>query len=1042
MATLRFVGREAELRTIAAALDDARDGRGGLILLSGEAGIGKTRFAEAASQYAQGRGLTVGWGRAWESAGAPAYWPWIQLGRLLAPRLASLLHGASSSEERFALFDEAATALFESSAAAGGLIVLDDMHAADAPSLELLRFLAPTLASSRLLVVATHRDPERVEPATAQALAEVARVGFSLPLRGISEIDVAQLIDHAHGAADPGAAQRIHAATDGNPLFVTELVALLAGARVPDPRAKTAIPAGIRDALRRRLSRLSSAAVGVLETAAVTGREFSAAVVADAIGLQPEHVLRCLDEVVAVGLIQRTPSAADSYRFAHALVFETLADDLPPRRCAELHLAVGDALERRYGQRAPKHAAELGHHLKAALPLADPGRARHYLVLAGERALQQLAFEEAQRLFGQAVELLDTAGGGDIGLRCDVLVQLGEAHSRLGNFGSARDAFDEALELATRLNDPDRMAHAALGYAGPKLAGSMPNERFTKRLRAALGAGPAAGLQVELLARLAVEFDLRSSMEERRKPADEALVLAREAGEPTLIAQAIRAQAATGWSHDTLGEILRLADELLALDADPRFALDALGWRQVVLMQLGDRRGAESAAAEHARLADELRDPVHRMLAILTRGGMALMDGRLGDSEVAISELLPYTRHVGTLRGLAETAITTLQMPLTIWGRGNAEALAEPLARLARRFPPVLSFAGITATVHARTGRRDTALEWYERVVDEAIERPVDERWDGLMVPLAWLCFDLQDASRAGRIYQAIAPMSGRFAAVSVWSAVANTLGAWDTYIGLVAHTMGEHALAREHFERGRALDRKIGARLWMAQGMAWEARAMRRMRDPDRGRADRLLEQSKSLAEELGLEHLLAELAASDVQRRAAFIRTEAGWEVAWGSSRTQVTDSVGMSIIARLIHAPGEDLHVLELLGEDRLVGGARRLHADLLEDLDDAQERLDAERVAAAQAVREALVRELVDAPQVERSRVNVTRAIARALKRIRAEQPELATHLDRSLRRGVICAYEPRVGDEVEWEQAHEGAPADGRRPLRPSGPVAR
>lgn len=1041
MAALRFVGREAELRTIAAALDGARDGSGGLILLSGEAGIGKTRLAEAVSEYAHKRGLTVGWGRAWESAGAPAYWPWIQLGRLLAPQLASLLYGASSSEERFALFEEAVSMLLRAPGERGALAVLDDMHAADIPSLELLRFLAESLPSAPLLVLATHRDPERVEPLVAEGLAELARVGTRLPLSGISESDVAELVKETTGSVEPASVQRIHAATEGNPLFVTELVSQLTdGAAGAD--ARLPVPAGVREALRRRLARLSPGAISLLESAAVIGRDFSAAVLADAADSRPEDVLAGLDEGASVGLVQRDPRAAGSYRWAHALVFETLLDDLSPARRAKLHLAVGEALELGYGPKAEEHAAELAHHLRAALPLGETARARKYLVLAGDRALRQLAFEESARFYSEALQLLGVDGSGGTRARCDLLAKLGESLARLGNFVGAREAFSDALDLATQLSDADRVARSALGYAGPKLAGAVPSRRFGAPLRRALDAGPAVELRVAVLARLAVEFDLRSPIAERRRPSDEALRLAREAADPDLIAQAIRAQVATTWSHHSLEDILHLADELLSLEAEPRFALDAHAWRQVVLMQLGDRAAAEAAAAEHERLAHDLRDPVHRMLAILTRGGLALMDGRLDESEEAVRELRPFVARDRALRSLALSAISTLMLPLIIWGRGDPREMVAMQTKLAGRFPQVISFGAVAGVAHARCGDRESARMWYERTVDEQLERPVDERWDGTMVPLAWLCFELQDAARAPRIYSALAPMSGRFALVPIWSAIANTLGAWDTYRGLVAHTMGQHSLAREHFEAGLALDRRLGARLWMAQAMFWEVQAMRRVGDPDETRANRLLDQSRALAEELGLEHLLADIGAGARADHAVFLRDESGWLVGWGSSRTRFADARGMTIIARLIEHPGDEFHVLELTGEEETVAKARRVRTDLSEELDESAAHLDGERAAAASEALELTARELVDGSAVERARINVTRAIARALKRIRAEQPELAAHLDRSLRRGVICAYEPRVGDEVEWEQAHEGAPAGGRRPLRPRGPVAR
>ncbi len=372
-----FVGREREFGELLAGLDDAVAGHGRLFLLVGEPGIGKSRLAEELTARARARGALVLVGRCWEAGGAPAYWPWLQSLRAyvrraepaalraqlgpgaadvaqLLPELRDVLADlppappAESEGARFRLFDSL-TAFLKSVAAEQPLVlVLDDLHAADEPSLLLLQFVARELAQSRVMIVGAYRD---VDPTLSDALettlTELARepVTRTLPLAGLAEADVAHfisLVAPAAPAAELGAA--VHTETEGNPLFVGEIMRLL-GKEGQLSTASLAIPHSVRETIGRRLRHLSDECNRLLTLASVLGREFDLRVLARVSGLERGAVLELLDEAVQARVVSDVPGAIGRMRFAHALIRDAAYHRLVKARRVELHRQVGEALE-------------------------------------------------------------------------------------------------------------------------------------------------------------------------------------------------------------------------------------------------------------------------------------------------------------------------------------------------------------------------------------------------------------------------------------------------------------------------------------------------------------------------------------------------------------------------------------------------------------------------------------------------------------------------------------------------------------------------
>ncbi len=437
-----FVGRQREMGELKAALEDALSGRGRLVMLVGEPGIGKTRIASELATYAGLRRAQVLWGRCYEGGGAPPYWPWVQAIRSYvrerdAEELKSEMgSGAADIAEivsdvrerlpglkspptlepeqaRFRLFDSITTFLKSAGRGKPLILILDDLHWADTASLLLLEFVAGELADGRLLLIGTYRDVEvsRQHPLSKTlgqlTKAELFRRVF---LRGLSQEDIGRFIEIVSGITPPqDLVKDVHKHTEGNPLFVTEFVRLLVQEgeltrerAVASDRWGVRIPEGVREVIGRRLDRLSERCNQTLSIASVVGRHFDLEVLDRLIeDLSRERLLGALEEALSARVIEELPNEVGRYQFTHALIQETLSEELSTTRRVHLHAQIGEALEELYGSDAEAHAAELVHHFAEAV--TGPEKLVKYSLLAGERALATYGYEEALAHFERAL---------------------------------------------------------------------------------------------------------------------------------------------------------------------------------------------------------------------------------------------------------------------------------------------------------------------------------------------------------------------------------------------------------------------------------------------------------------------------------------------------------------------------------------------------------------------------------------------------------------------------------------------------------------
>ncbi|HSD23894.1 MAG TPA: AAA family ATPase, partial [Solirubrobacterales bacterium] len=734
-----FVGRELELDRLREAVDSALGGRGSLQLLVGEPGIGKTRAAEELATYARVSGARVYWGRCREDEGAPAYWPWVQAVRSYArdadpvalawqlgggaaevaqliPEVAEKLDiepakGSDSEEARFRLFDSVTSLLLAAARDRPLVIVLDDLHWADEPSLLLLRFAARELASSGLLILGTYRDVElgRHHP-LARVLGEISGIEGSgrIPLRGLGVGAVERYIEMTSGApSPPGLAEAVQEQTDGNPFFVGEVVRLLAsegkltgGASV----AELEIPQGVREVIGRRLDRLSEETNEGLRVAAVIGRDFDEDLVARVVKQPLQVLMGAVREAIAERLV--TDLGNGRYSFAHALVRDTLYEELSPPKRSALHERTGRAIEEICGGNVEERLGELAHHFLAAAPRGDLAKAIDYAQQAGAQAMEQLAYEDAVDVYSRALEALELMEEPDEALRCRLLLSLGGAEAKSARVADARDAFERAAESARTLDDTDRLVGAAIGIAVLSDAGRLDEQLLALLDEALERIGPerTARRAALLSAKSAELYWVDNDVRESERLVKEAIEIAREIDSPSTLAAALQRKIFIPAGPDAPRVRLALADEMVELgesSGDREAVVRGHAYRLWSLLELGDIPAVDRELELYARLAEELRMPEHTWHTFALRGMRALLDGDIGGAE----RLAQEARRAGNR---AEQAIAEqyygIQMIQIRSMQGRAAELLPAVGDLAERFPGIPAWRGGQVTLAARSG--------------------------------------------------------------------------------------------------------------------------------------------------------------------------------------------------------------------------------------------------------------------------------------------------------------------------------------------------
>ena len=1043
-------GRDRELAELAASLEDALGGQGRLFLLAGEPGIGKTRLAEQLAERASARGALVVWGRCWEGGGAPPYWPWAQVIRSIAQgcddrtlaswvgsgagylgqmapelteRLGSSGQGTVPSIEsdaaRFYLFDATATFLRKAAAAQPLMLVLDDLHAADDPSLLLLRYLARGLRGMPLLVLGTYRDVDVWRSSgIGDALGELVREGQLTTLHGLSRDDVKELIGDLVGAApSEDVVLAVQDATEGNPLFVREAVRLLAssGALQQPGRPSVPIPGSVRALIQQRLAPLTAGAIGVLSAAAVVGRDFDLSLVGPACELSADRVLAAVSEAVALGIVSEEAVAPGRYRFSHSLMREVIYEALPIPARAGLHRAVGEAIESLYGTEADRHLAELSRHFAEVASAGESARALTYARRAGDRAMQTHAYEEAAAEYRRALRAFDLsrsdadrdASGED--LHSELLLHLGAALVRAGRYPEAKEVHLQAVEIARRLGSHERFARATLGYGQPHVEGGYVNRQLVALLREALDAlSPEdSPLRARLLARLSVELTFSDEVHLTDGLSREAVGMARRLDDVTALGAALDARWMAVWGPDGSTERAELADEILRLalaTGDRDLEMVGRSQRVTASLESGDALAVASDIATYGRIADELRMPVHQWTATSMRAMRALLQGEFEAAERIAAEARDHQPERQNARWAYIMELSFLR-----WEQGRLDecrAIWEPTVE---RFPRLAIARSWVALADLERGDRASAHRALKLLADQLPTYPHSGLWLPGYALASLLAGQIGDPEAANLMYSGLRPYADRVIAMNMEQPVVS-FGSAHLYLGILAATARRWADAVPHFEAATRLHERLDAAPLLARTRYEYARMLLGQGEAaDCAQALGLLERAGVAATTIGQTVLIgqiAELQAAGISEAAPapaqiasaavaptpvvpdqplppptpeaerFQREGEFWTVSYDGQVVRLKDSKGLRQIALLLAQPGRELHATDL---ERLVGGstdgnappanARMNHGEvaLRPDFGDAGELLDAEARTAYKARLDELQEDIEEAEE---------------------------------------------------------------------------
>jgi len=1090
-----FVGRARELVELRAALDDAIGGKGRLFLLAGEPGIGKTRLADEFSRVAVEQGVRVLWGRCWEGGGAPPYWPLCAIIRgciegcstaqqevLLGPgtrEVAQLIPefrpSRPSLEEtrtisdpesaRFRLFGSVATFLGNAARIAPLLIVIEDLHDADQPSLQMLRFVARETKAARIMILSTYRDIEiRQSPELGKLIGDLNREGWTVPLAGLNQTEVRQFVEQLSGqkAKEKLVADLWHA-TNGNPLFVEGVVRMLISeGKIDSETSAFEIPDGVRESIRRRLAALSSETQTVLSIASAIGNEFDFRLLERASGIPAAQVAEQLEDAMRVGIVT---GGGTQFRFSHALVREALYKDLPASRRIELHGLIGAAIEEIHENDLGSHLAVLAHHFSAANVTE---KAIQYLIGAGEAASAVFAYHEARLHWDEALELMQ-GGAGSLRRRARLSQRLALLCWMI-DYAAGIRYLKAALSTYESLGLERQSAecHAALGmfYAMPGEPTSDVS-RAREHLRKAettLSEGPGGPTLARLYTGITqTAFASRRTSEglaagKRATEIAEEIHDERESWAAAAIQYAIHlvAVARLAESRDLLEQAWQIADRLnvaylasIATWTAGRcwvFFLDSAQAQRWYQRELSKPRVAHYRSLLQELLGEALARAGDLAAARRLSGasaqaqilaGLLFYEGRWDEAEAYIKDQAPKLRECGDIASLA-WCLNILANTFRVCDRPR-EGLAafdEYFAVTASQSEPgyEILIRPVSAVIQAQIGQLDAAEHELVRCREIVAS---GEDWRGLAGYVALA--EAVVAAAKGRFEDA-EPQFERAAEIFRRHQVPLEETEALYYWARALNAAGDHARANEKLDAAVAIYRRC------ASGKRWLQRA------------------EAARAQASAVPPLLSET-QTPAHDEAVFRREGDYWTLTYGGKTSHLKDAKGFQYLAHLLAHPGEEIRALDLVV---LFGGASgevvetaqekdlaRSHK-VARDLGDAGEVLDAQAKAAYKErlieLQERLedARELGDEASVEkaeeeiralggelkravgrsgrarraassreRARIAVTQAIRFALRKVAKNNAELSNLLAPTIRTGTVCSYVPAGDFPLRW-----------------------
>jgi DNA-binding CsgD family transcriptional regulator len=775
---------------------------------------------------------------------------------------------------RFRLFNSVTAFLKNASQRTPLVLVLDDLHWADRSSLLLLQFLSQQLGDARLLTIGTFRDVEvRPQHALSETLAQLARepVFRRQSLRGLSLEDIGQFIEITAGIwPTQRLIDAVYTRTEGNPFFTAEVVRLLSErGELTDSNglesAATAIPAGVLEAIGRRLNRLSSQCHQTLTTAAVIGREFEFQLLSLlSTGTSEEQLLDVIDEALEAHLIEEIPHRQERYQFCHALIQETLTQQLSRSRRVRLHARIAQALEVLYGQSADAHAEELAYHFGEAQPLLGSEKFVKYSLLAGGQALAAYAWVEALAYFQRGLEAKGLPLQGTEPARdeeeAELLFGLGLARSataELHGFQEAIDMLARALDYYIRVGDSEKVYQVGICPVSIRPGLTRGSELMSKAMANTDASSVEWG---RLLARYGFLLSWeKGDLVSAREAYSEALAIAQENGSLALESETLSClidMDSYGYAFDFDGLTARISrvNELCRVIDDPRVESIANRGAALSLLTAGKMAEANKHAAICLRSAERLRDNNELGGALWANESLAYMEGdwsaarSFNDRE---QEFIP------------SSVLTLCSRTLTEYLTGNTDQCDHYLQRLLNVYR--LSAAGLPESSYFALSMSQLA---YLTGITEYLGYAEKAAQSTLSVPHGIAAFDI--AAKSALALTAVCRSDQRAAQEWYQQLImldfrpkATPIVCLDHLLGLLAQTIGNDQEATTHYDQATSFLQRGGMRPELAWTCYDYGKALLQQSDPgDHARALSLLEESLALSRELGMQPLMERVA------------------------------------------------------------------------------------------------------------------------------------------------------------------------------------
>jgi hypothetical protein len=897
-------GRSSQLAFLGEALEKAHEGGRRAVLLAGSAGIGKTALSAKLAVEAHESGAIVLYGRCDEELPIP-YRPFVEaFGHLvdnaplslledhvrdhggvlakLAPQLGQRLGGESrrlhsTQGDLQMLYAAAAGMIGAASASRPVVMVLDDLHWADPPTVLLLRHLLTCAVPMNALIVGSFRPGENVdEDAVLHMITDLTREADvdRLDLRGLKESDVVEMV-RARARQDLDEegvqlARTLHGETGGNPFFAIEILRNLAesGQIVRSDGRWSArqeisdllLPSSVVETIVRRVTRLAkrfderlaSRAKDVLATAAVMGREIDASLLARVLEEDEDDVLTILEAARKAALLDDAPGIEGDYSFSHALVGAALCDELGPARLRRTHRRIAETLEEIYPDPGPR-IGEIARHWDRGFRPGEAGKALDYLRRAADYALAQLAPDEAFRLYSSALERHEEHPEGGEHTRCELLIGLGTAQLMRGD-ADFRETLLGAARLAQRIDSTDCLVKAALANTRGFVSetGEVDTDRVAvlKAALEAVGSGDSVE-HARLKSTLAAELTFADDWPRRLEYSNEAVEMARRLGDPSTLSAVLSIRFMAIWTPETLAERDANTREELAIveqaahDLLARFW--ALHWRATVCVELGELHEAARRVEEESRIAERSGQPTARWLAAYDTATQALIRGDLEQAEHWAGE----AGRIGFEGGQPEALpFAAAQMVNIRYEQGRLIELEPGIEREAIDKPQIPAFWAALTLARAEAGLAEGARQAMSHHLESGFEvLPLDSNWLVELAIYAEACAHLRHVDAAIALERHLAPWTEQIAfnSATVWGFVARLVGVLEAVLGRLDRAIPRLEQVAESSER-------IDVPIWLARTRADLGEALLARGQPnDLDRALRLLDQAREAAVDLG---------------------------------------------------------------------------------------------------------------------------------------------------------------------------------------------